>query len=149
LEHRRASVDCDFRYICPRISKGVRRWLGEADLQVLSNEQRANHDYIFEYRNKHVAHSVNEFEENLARAYYCDERVHEEGISSIGYGGGRVSGLSERDAHAVVELTNIFEKYLEQQITDENKRLLELVRQCLSRTSFRWVRGFSRLETKT
>ena len=100
-------------------SKGVRRWLGEADLQVLSKEQRATHDYIFEYGNKHVAHSVNEFEENLARAYYYDERVHEEGISSIGYGGGRVSGLSERDAHAVVELTNIFEKYLEQQIADE------------------------------
>jgi len=109
-------------------STGVRRWLSESDLQILSSEQRSAHDYIYEYRNKHVAHSVNEFEENLARAYYCIERVQDEGISSIGYGGGRVSGLSERDAHAVVELTNIFEKHLEQQIADENKRLLELVR---------------------
>src|SRR5438132_4516866 len=46
-------------------STGVRRWLSESDLQILSSEQRSAHDYIYEYRNKHVAHSVNEFEENL------------------------------------------------------------------------------------
>ena len=66
----------------------VRHRLREEDLKILSSEQRAAHDHLRAYRDKHVAHSVNAFEENIPRAYYCVERVKEEGITSIGYGGG-------------------------------------------------------------
>ena len=66
-------------------SGGVRHRLGEEDLKILSSEQRASHHYLRAYRDKHVAHSVNAFEENITRAYYCVERVKEEGITSIGW----------------------------------------------------------------
>jgi len=62
---------------------GVRTRLGEEDLTIFSPEQRNAHERLRAYRDKHVAHSVNEFEENLPRANYCEERVREEGITSI------------------------------------------------------------------
>ena len=87
------SIAATVMYSRPFVS-GVRCHLGEQDLKILSSEQRAAHDYLRAYRDKHIAHSVNAFEENNVRAYYCVERVQDEGVSSIGYGGGRVTGLS-------------------------------------------------------
>lgn len=109
-------------------SGGVRHRLSEEDLKILSSEQRAAHDHLRAYRDKHVAHSVNAFEENIPRAYYCVERVKEEGITSIGYGGGRVTGLGGVEVNAIIELTNVFEAHVQSQITTEQDRLLPIVR---------------------
>lgn len=109
-------------------SGGVRHRLGEEDLKILSSEQRAAHDHLRAYRDKHVAHSVNAFEENIPRANYCVERVKEEGITSISYGGGRVTGLGGAEVNAIIELTNVFEAHVQSQITTEQDRLLPIVR---------------------
>ena len=109
-------------------SGGVRHRLSKEDLKILSSEQRAAHDHLRAYRDKHVAHSVNAFEENIPRAYYCVERVREEGITSIGYGGGRVTGLGGVEVNAIIELTNVFEAHVQSQITTEQDRLLPIVR---------------------
>jgi hypothetical protein len=108
--------------------QGARRWLGNKDLAILTPEQRAAHDYLRFYRDKHVAHSVNAFEENIPRAQYCVERVKDEGITAIGHGGGRVTGLSSRELDAVIELTTILQAYVDGEIVNEQQRLLEIVR---------------------
>lgn len=107
---------------------GVRHRLGEPDLAILTPQQRAAHDHIRAYRDKHVAHSVNSFEENLPRANYCLERVNQEGITSIGHGGGRVTGLSCTDLKAVIELTSALQAHVDFLIAKEQEHLLEIVR---------------------
>ena len=107
---------------------GARSWLGNKDLAILTPEQRAAHDHLRFYRDKHVAHSVNAFEENIPRAQYCVERVEDEGITAIGHGGGRVVGLSGAEVNAVLELTTVLEAYVDGEIVKEKQRLLEIVR---------------------
>jgi hypothetical protein len=109
-------------------SEGVRLRLGEDDLTTLTPEQRSAHDHIRAYRDKHVAHSVNAFEENIPRANYCVERVREEGITGIAYGGGRIVGLSGGEVNAIIELARVLETQIEAQIKDERDRLLPIVR---------------------
>ena len=108
--------------------KGVRHRLGITDLAILTADQRATHDYLWAYRNKHVAHSVNAFEENVSRANYCLERVKEEGITSISYGGARITGLSVNDLKNVVELSTVFGAHVDALIAKEAERLLVIVR---------------------
>lgn len=109
-------------------SGGVRLRLGEDDLKTLTPEQRSAHDHIRAYRDKHVAHSVNVFEENIPRANYCVERVHEEGITGIAYGGGRIVGLSGAEVNAIIELASVLKTQIEAQIKAEQERLLPIVR---------------------
>ena len=109
-------------------SGGVRHHLAEDDLKMLTDAQRASHQFLRDYRDKHIAHSVNEFEENIARANYCQERVASEGITSIGYGGGRLVSLSGKDIQAVIEITTALEAHVRNQIKVEEERLLPIVR---------------------
>lgn len=107
---------------------GVRHRLGEEDLKILTAEQRQTHDHLRAYRDKHVAHSVNPLEENIPRANYCTERVKEEGITGISYGGGRVVSLSGSDVAAIIELTTLLQGHIQSQIAAEQARLLPIVR---------------------
>jgi hypothetical protein len=107
---------------------GVRLRLGEDDLKGLTAEQRAAHEHLRAYRDKHAAHSVNVFEENIPRANYCVERVREEGITGISYGSGRIISLSGADSKALIDLTKTLETHVQALITAEQKRLLPIVR---------------------
>jgi len=109
-------------------SGGVRHHLTEEDLASLTEAQRATHQFLRDYRDKHIAHSVNEFEENIARANYCQERVATEGFTSIGYGGGRLVSLSGNEIQAVIEITAALEIHVRNQIKAEEERLLPIVR---------------------
>jgi hypothetical protein len=109
-------------------SGGVRYHLREQDLITLSESQRATHVFLCDYRDKHVAHSVNAFEENIARANYCIERVHAEGITGIGYGGGRVASLDGEKLLGLIEITVMLETQARIRIRLEEERLLVLVR---------------------
>jgi hypothetical protein len=113
---------------CRPFMGGVRHRLGEDDLKILTPEQRQAHDHLRAYRDKHIAHSVNPFEENIPRANYCVERVKEEGISGISYGGGRVVSLSGADVAAIIELTTLLQTHVESQVAAEQARLLPIVR---------------------
>ncbi|MEO7888209.1 MAG: hypothetical protein ABIR76_15885 [Polaromonas sp.] len=109
-------------------SKGVRHHLNESDLGMLSVSQRETHIFMRAYRDKHIAHSVNEFEENIVRAQYCLERVKTEGITAIGYGGARITGLGSDKINELIEITKILENDVRIRITEEEKRLLSMVR---------------------
>lgn len=120
------SIAATVTYSRPFIS-GVRNHLGKEDLEILSPEERTAHDYLRAYRDKHVAHSVNAFEQNYVRAYYCIERAQEESITSLGYGGMRVTGLSRRAVETIIELTKLFETHAQSKIQREQSRLLSIV----------------------
>ncbi len=113
---------------CRAFSSGARHHLKVKDLETLNEEQRASHDYIRAYRNKHIAHSLNEFEENIARATYCEERVNDEGITAIGYGGSKVVSLHPAAANAIIELTGTLETHVKAKLKVEAARLLPIVR---------------------
>lgn len=107
---------------------GVRERLGEQHLSIMTPEQRGAHERLRAYRDKHVAHSVNAFEENLPRANYCAERVQEEGITAIGCGHGRVAGLSSKDLNDVIDLTTLLLGYIDSLMSKEKSKLLSIVR---------------------
>lgn len=109
-------------------SGGVRYHLSEAELSPLSAEQLALHAFLRGYRDKHVAHSVNEFEENIVQAQYCVERVETEGITGIGCQGHRLASLDENRVRGLVEICFALEATVELKIQAEEMRLLPIVR---------------------
>lgn len=115
------------RYARPFVT-GARKRLTDNALELLTSEQRAKHDNLRAIRDKHVAHSVNAFEENQPTARYFKERVQDEGIIAIGCEHHRIVGLSTQDLNDIVELTTVMLQYVEQRLEEEKKRLLEIVR---------------------
>jgi hypothetical protein len=107
---------------------GVRRGLGEDSLQIFTSEQRAKHDHLRAFRDKHIAHSVNAFEDTRVRAQYCLERVEQEGITGVSAAHYRVVGLSPNDVSDILELCSVLLIYLDGEIQVEKVRLLKLIR---------------------
>jgi hypothetical protein len=109
---------------------GVRKSLNEeALLSALSEEQRQKHAYLRAYRDKHIAHSVNSFEENTPVGWYCVERVAQEGITAVECNHHRVISMSLDDVENVIELTSALLQYIDHLIADEKIRVLKLVRE--------------------
>jgi hypothetical protein len=108
---------------------GVRHRLGEAALSIFTPEQRANHDYFRAVRDKHVAHSVNAFEESQPVARYWVERVAEEGIEQISCIHNRIVGLSDNDLAELIDLAKTMSAYVDKQVADERAKVLAIVRQ--------------------
>ena len=118
-----------FSYLYSRpFVTGVRKWLGEEGLKVLDSQQRKKHERLRAFRDKHIAHSVNAFEENQPVARYWLERVKDEGITSIECNHTRIIGMSSADLEDVIELSTAMLSYVEARLKEE-KRVLEIVRQ--------------------
>ncbi len=115
------------RYSRP-FATGVRTWLKEEALETLSEPQRRKHDRLQAFRDKHIAHSVNAFEESQPVARYWVERVHEEGITSVECNHTRVVGLSSADVEDVIELTTAILSYVDECLEQEKATVLEIVR---------------------
>ena len=115
------------RYSRPFV-KGVRKWLGEEALKALTPHQRERHARLRAFRDKHIAHSVNAFEENQPVARYWVERVTDEGISSIECNHTRITGLSSADLEDVIELTTAILSYVDSRLEEEKAKVLEIVR---------------------
>lgn len=107
---------------------GVRMGLGEDALASLSVGHRANHKRLRAFRDKHIAHSVNAFEDTKVKARYCEERVQQEGITGVSAAHYRVTGLSSRDVSDVMELCKALLVYVDVKIEEEKKRLLSILR---------------------
>lgn len=107
---------------------GVRLRLREDALAELSVAQRERHEFFYALRDKHIAHSVNAFEESQPTARYWVERVHEEGIEQIGCQHHRIVGMSVPDLEAMIDLTTVLRQYVKRKIEDERAKLLKIVR---------------------
>lgn len=107
---------------------GVRARLGDDALQKLSGPQRGEHRRLRAFRDKHIAHSVNAFEENQPVARYWIERVKEEGITSVECNHTRVVGLSSADVEAVIELTTAMLSHVDSCLEQEKAKVFEVVK---------------------
>jgi hypothetical protein len=116
------------RYSRPFVS-GVRERLADDALSILSPTQRNAHDYFRAWRDKHIAHSVNAFEENKPVARFWVERVHTDGIEQISCQQMRVVGLGANHLREIIELTSALLQHVKQRLKDESDRLLKIVRQ--------------------
>lgn len=108
---------------------GVRSKLKIEDIPNLNEEKIKKHKWLIEIRNKHIAHSVNEFEENRVVGYYVLEAPEEKKITSISVQHGRVIGLSYKDAISVIDLSKNILEYVAEKIKKEKSKIFSLVRQ--------------------
>jgi hypothetical protein len=115
------------RYSRPFVT-GVRKRLGEEVLSVLTKAQRKKHDRLRAFRDKHIAHSVNAFEDNQLVGRYWVERVAEEGITSVEVNQTRIIGLSSSDIEDIIELTTAMLAHLDTKLREEKVRILQIVR---------------------
>lgn len=91
------------RYSRP-FSKGIRKCPKENALDELSEDQRHKHDTLLNFRDKHIAHSVNAFEENQPVARYVEGREYSESVYSVECHHGRFVGLSSSETESVIDL---------------------------------------------
>ena len=115
------------RYSRP-FTTGVRKQLGDEVLQTLSKAQRAEHEKFRAWRDKHIAHSVNVFEENQLVARYWIEKVQTEGIREISINQTRLVGFSSADVEAILNLIDTVLSRLRELIEDEKAKVLAIVR---------------------
>jgi len=78
------------------------------------------------WRSKHIAHSVNDLEENKVVAYYVKERT-EDGFNSISVQHGRVISLSSGDLDVIMALCEKFLAYIKQEMENEKADILRRV----------------------
>jgi hypothetical protein len=107
---------------------GVRLKLYEEAAAILTDQQRAKHDYFITVRDKYIAHSVNSFEESQPVARYWVEQVKEDGITSIECNHRRIVGLGEQDFIDIIDLASTWLKYVQEKLSEEKARLLPIVR---------------------
>ncbi len=109
-------------------SNGIRDKLEIDKLPALSEEQREKHRHLMAFRNKHIAHSVNSYENNQPIARYVEGREDTEGVYEISCQHGRVVGLSSNEIKEVLELTAAILSYVDNELKKEKKALLGIVR---------------------
>ena len=109
-------------------AKGVRKKLSINCVLGLTNDELKEHNNFLALRNKHIAHSINEFEENEVKAYYNDERVYTDGILNIELGHARLISISGKEAETIIVLSKKIIDYINLEMKAEKAKLLELVR---------------------
>jgi hypothetical protein len=107
-------------------SSGARDPLPHTLLDGASEEQRKLHEYVMDVRNKHVAHSVNSFEETDVTVTVCED---DDFIHSIAMSHGRFVGLSYEFPGKIRELAQWLLAHADQVIERERSAMLEIARE--------------------
>ena len=110
-------------------SSGVRKPLTKRAVESLSDHQRQMHERLREFRNKHIAHSVNSYEENQPIARYVKERADVEGVYSVECNHTRVVGLSSVEIGSAIDLTTALLDYVDSALKMEKQIILAKIRQ--------------------
>jgi hypothetical protein len=110
---------------------GVRKELTIIEQDIitsLSPELQAAHRLFMLLRDKHIAHSVDECEQNRPHARYWLERVKEEGFTSIGCNSERLFGLGTQDVDTMMTLVSALLIKIEERLKKEEDKLFQFVR---------------------
>ena len=116
------------RYSRP-FSTGVRKALKVEDIVSLSQAEKRMHDWLIQTRNKHIAHSVNTFEENQVCGYYNSDKLHEYGITSISVQNSRLTPLSATDTESVIAISRKAIAHVSKLIEVEKGKVLSILRE--------------------
>ena len=114
------------RYSRP-FQSGRRYRLRITDITELSQQQKEAHDRFRLWRDKHIAHSVNVFEENQPVARYWVERFNNEGFTSVECNSNELAGMSLWDVEMVIELATHFIDQLTPRLKHEKGKVLAVV----------------------
>ncbi len=109
---------------CRSFVSGVRQSIKLDNVKNLSPDEIKAHNFYMELRNKHIAHSVNDLEENKVVAYYIKENP-EKGFLSISVQHGRVISLSSHDLDTIISLCHKFIGHIDTEIENEKSKLLK------------------------
>lgn len=104
---------------------GVRSKHANTLLSSLTDEQATKYQHFIDLRNKHIAHSVSEFEENQVKGYYIVEKI-ENGIYSIGEGSSRVIGLSKNDTRDIRDICVLLLEKIKNEKLIEKEKILNM-----------------------
>ena len=107
---------------------GVRKIDKEKLTSNLPSEIEATHQKFLEWRNLHIAHSVNDFDLAKIQARYCAERVEEEGITGVSVSQSRVLTPSPSEFEALSNAIDYFLEALSRMIEAETSKVLEVIR---------------------
>lgn len=108
--------------------QGVRHYLPARALSAASRELHDTHAFIIALRDKHVAHSVNPFEENEVTVQIGDHFNSSHDITSVNTAHGRVLGLSFGMPAQLSELAKWWLGWLEREGKIEQAKLVSLAR---------------------
>lgn len=95
----------------------------------LNKKHRKLHEKFMEWRNKHIAHSVNPFKENQVVAHYNDEKVLQQGFLYVSVHQRRHMGFNSQVLAEIEELTTAILNRVDTKIKEETTRLLGVIRQ--------------------
>lgn len=112
-----------------RAFDGLRTSWWREGLECLTDEEKTMHAHIKTIRDRHIAHSVNDYEENRPHARYWTDTVEQEGFIDIGCNHSRVIALSGHEISSLIKIIDKLTAFLEIRITNERTQLLEVVRQ--------------------
>ena len=100
-------------------SGGLRRSLGEVELQAFTATQLAAHKYLKACRDMHIAHPINAFEETYARVIF-------EGGKVVGVGfAGAAKLIRKDDLRNIIELSQVLIDIVQRYIDREHAILLQ------------------------
>ncbi len=94
-------------------------------LSALNKEEKKQYEYFKNVRDKHAAHSANEFEDNEVTACYI-EGAAEKGVNSIGLGCNRVVGLSSDEISEIRSICQTLMEKVNSEMEAEKNKLLYL-----------------------
>jgi len=109
-------------------TSGVRAKLHQQHLSQLAEHQQGLHERFFEWRSRHIAHSVNPFEQNQVVARYVQQTVHQVGIQYMSVQHDRLVGLGSQDLADLHSLIEALLAIVETEYERERARVLEFVR---------------------
>jgi len=119
------STACVVRY-CRCFEGGVRFKLHPDSVKAVDPRFTEFHDYLFSLRQKHLSHSVNEFEENCVAVSVAEPPSPPE-VKGIAVVGGRVAGLDRRTASNLQELVKKLRQAASVEYDTEEDKLKAIV----------------------
>ena len=114
---------------CRPFAKGVRNsQIARGLVGELSSTEGLYHQRNLDWRNKHIAHSVNSFETNYLYAEWVEKPMMPSTITKIGVAETNIIGLNSAELEAIVSITEKYIGSLDKLIAAETQRILELVK---------------------
>ena len=114
---------------CRPFADGVRNFhIARGLVGELSSTEGLYHQRNLDWRNKHIAHSVNSFETNYLYAEWVEKPMMPSTITKIGVAETKIIGLNSAELEAIVSITEKYIGSLDKLIAAETQRVLELAK---------------------
>jgi hypothetical protein len=107
---------------------GVRANIPNSVLEGLPENQNKDHEFFIALRNRHIAHSVNTFEETKIVAYLVPEDIGPRGIETIGRQHLRLASLAAQDFNRLKALSLELHRQVSLIIHEEERKVLDAAR---------------------